>query len=385
MSIVKLKGITWDHSRGFDPLVAASKEYLAAFGVEISWEKRTLKDFGDRNLEDIARVFDLLIIDHPHSGVASHSNCILPLDQYIPSSDFNTLKEVSAGPSFNSYNYQGHQWAIPIDAALQTAVYRPDLLKSKVPEDWQEVLKTDMLGMALCPTDSVCSFLSISAQLGAPIKIENKELIRKEKGVEVLELLKEILKKSHPNSIHWNPIQLLDYMAVHSSIAYAPLVFCYSNYSREDYRDNKLLFTAPPTGENTVLGGAGIAVSAKCKNTIEAVKFSSWICSEIVQKKVYVNNAGQPGNIKAWDDLYANIITNKFFISTKESLLRAYVRPRFTNWPKFQEYFGDVIHECLSKNLDNEKVITHLSQEFEKIRPRVGYEGERKKPWGTPM
>lgn len=368
MTKIKLNGITWDHSRGYDPLVAASKFYMEDTPVEISWEKRGLKDFGDQSLEDLADSFDLLIIDHPHVGVASASKCVLALDKFVPVSEFDLLRKQAAGPSFDSYHYSGHQWALPIDAAMQTAVYRPDLLKQSIPENWEAVLKMDHLGMALCPTDSLCSFLSIAAQLGAPVSAENSTLIPEKKGMEVLELLKLINGKSHPGSINWNPIQLFDYMAENNDVVYAPLVFCYTNYSRKDYRKKRLSFTNPPNVKNALLGGAGIAVSAKCNYPEAAVLFSTWICSEQVQKGIYTINEGQPGNIKAWEDGKANDVCNGFFKSTLASLENAYVRPRFENWPKFQEYLGDMVHECIKENRDNLKTIKHLNQEFEIIK-----------------
>ena len=41
--MVNLRGMTWDHARGFDPMVATSAAYAAAHpGVTITWEKRSL-------------------------------------------------------------------------------------------------------------------------------------------------------------------------------------------------------------------------------------------------------------------------------------------------------------------------------------------------------
>ena len=367
MGTIKLNGITWDHARGFDPLIAASKIYLADFGVRICWNKRTLKDFGDQSLPHLAGEYDLLIMDHPHCGIAADTQCVLPLEKFLSKSEFKILRHETAGPSFDSYHYLGHQWALPIDAAMQCAAYRADLHPGPLPKTWNEVLKIEKMGMALCPTDSLCSFLSISAQLGVAIKEENEFLISEEKGLRVLELLKLLKSNAHPQSISWNPIQLLDHMTQQSDIAYTPLVFGYTNYSRDGYRKERLHFSEAPNICNTVLGGAGIAVSAHCQYKQAACAFASWICSSEVQKSIYVNAGGQPGNMAAWNSQHANIITNHFFASTKKTLEAAYVRPRFKTWPKFQEYLGHVLHECLLKNQDNKTVIQHLNQAFAKL------------------
>ena len=59
--MIKLKGITWDHARGYDPLIVASALYLKETGIQIEWQKRSLTNFGDQSLETLAQQFDLII------------------------------------------------------------------------------------------------------------------------------------------------------------------------------------------------------------------------------------------------------------------------------------------------------------------------------------
>ena len=246
MHTIKLKGITWDHPRGYDPLVAASELYFEKNKVAVTWEKRTLKDFGDQSLDELAKRFDLLIVDHPHSGALVSKQSVLSLNEFMPSYDFELLKSQSAGPSFESYNYQGKQRALPVDAAIQCAAYREDLMQSAIPETWEEVIKMERLGLALCPTDSVCTFLTINAQLGSPVIENNKQMVNEETGTRAIELMKALQKIAHPDSLDWNPIQLFDYMAEHSDVAYTPLAFCYTNYSRLAYRKKQTDFYPCP-------------------------------------------------------------------------------------------------------------------------------------------
>lgn len=45
---ITLKGIAWDHPRGYDPLQATSKAFAELYqGVSIKWNIRSLKEFGD--------------------------------------------------------------------------------------------------------------------------------------------------------------------------------------------------------------------------------------------------------------------------------------------------------------------------------------------------
>ncbi len=374
MSIV-LKGITWDHPRGYQPLIAGSAVYEADFGVKVEWHKRSLTAFGDQSLEELCNQFDLLIIDHPHVGLAAARKYLEPLDNIISLDDLSELNAQSAGPSFQSYYYQGRQWALPVDAAMQCAVYRPDMIAKKdIPSNWDQVFKLaeklkhndSYLGIAFSPTDCLCSFLSLTAQANSPIREENAELVNIDIGLNVLEQLKKIKNSFHPACLDWTPISLLDYMSSSDDVVYSPLTFCYNNYSRNNFRKEKLIFHDVPGSHNAVLGGAGISVSQFCKNKIIAGKFAAWICSPVIQRTIYADAQGQPGNIVAWTDERVNDITNDFFYNTIKTLENAYVRPRYNGWAEFQTKMGNIIHDFLKYDKDANEVIAELNTLFQK-------------------
>ena len=53
---ISLKGITWSHSRGFTSIVAVSQRFSELHpDVEITWEKRSLQEFADAPLENLAK------------------------------------------------------------------------------------------------------------------------------------------------------------------------------------------------------------------------------------------------------------------------------------------------------------------------------------------
>ena len=69
---VRLRGITWNHTRGLVPMVAAAQRFEELHGdVSISWEKRSLQEFADQPLDELGRRYDLLVIDHPWAGFAA--------------------------------------------------------------------------------------------------------------------------------------------------------------------------------------------------------------------------------------------------------------------------------------------------------------------------
>ncbi len=61
MAAIILNGITWGHSRGITPLLAASQRYNELHPeVEIRWKKRTLQEFADFPIEELTKDYDLL-------------------------------------------------------------------------------------------------------------------------------------------------------------------------------------------------------------------------------------------------------------------------------------------------------------------------------------
>ncbi|MEY4052082.1 MAG: hypothetical protein RIR64_1067 [Bacteroidota bacterium] len=371
--MITLKGITWDHARGFDPLIAASELYFKEKGIQVEWNKRSLTNFGDQSLEELSKQFDLIIMDHPHVGVAEASQCLLPLNDLVAANTLNELKNASAGPSFESYHYHGKQWALPIDAAMQCASYRADLMGSdRLPNTWEEVFtlaktlatKKLYIGMALCPTDCLCSFLSLTAGLGSAIRENNELLVEPSIGLKALTMLRSMRDTFHPKALDCNPIALYDHMSEENDIAYSPMAFCYTNYSRAGFRKNILKFHTAPEINNVVLGGAGIAITSSCKHVQEAANYAAWICTDEIQSSIYVNAQGQPGNKIAWENKEANAITSDFFTNTLSSLTNAYVRPRYQGWPKFQTFLGETIHDYLVQDTAPALVLEKLQAAY---------------------
>src|SRR5688500_3677089 len=132
-----LRGITWNHIRGYGPLEASVTPYKKQTGIQLNWEKRNLKDFGDASLDKLAQEYDLIIMDHPHVGTASVTRCVMPMDQLLNKEILEEALLNSVGSSFDSYTYDNHVWALPIDAACQVSCYRKDLLNElPLPQTW---------------------------------------------------------------------------------------------------------------------------------------------------------------------------------------------------------------------------------------------------------
>ncbi|MEX2540528.1 MAG: extracellular solute-binding protein [Trueperaceae bacterium] len=352
---MNLRGLTWDHPRGYQPLEAASARFGELHGVEIGWARRSLKEFGDTPIDTLAGDFDLLVIDHPHVGIAAQCDCLVPLDSLLDQATLATLSAESAGPSFDSYRYGARQWALAVDASMQTSCFRPGLLPVQPPRDWPAVLdlaavlrrRGRWMAVPLVPTDAVCCFLTLCAGAGGGLR-EDADFVAPRVGLHALRLLRTLALAAHPASLSWNPIELYEAMSGSDEIAYCPIGFCYSNYARNDYRSRRLEFADLPGGRGSLLGGAGIAVSKSCREPGVAAAFAAWLCSAEQQRGLYVDAAGQPASRSAWLDERANSLTNGFFSGTFATLRHAYVRPRDHGFVAFQEYAGRRIHDFLT-------------------------------------
>src|ERR1039458_178732 len=123
--MIELRGITWDHTRGYLPMVATAQRFSELNPrIGISWEKRALQRFADGQIEQLADHFDLLVIDRPFVGTAAECGCLLPLDEHLPESFLAEQTASSVGRSHESYFFGRHQWALAIDAAAPVSGWR---------------------------------------------------------------------------------------------------------------------------------------------------------------------------------------------------------------------------------------------------------------------
>ena len=162
--VISLKGIAWDHPRGYEPLRATSAAYSEKHPeVRIEWDIRSLKAFGDMPIEDLIDSYDLITIDHPYMGQADANQLLLPLEKQLPEKALNELAVQSVGLGFNSYFYNDHLYALPIDAAAQVAASKNDLfnkLNLSLPKTrtdlfdfYKKIPGNHAIAWPLCPTD----------------------------------------------------------------------------------------------------------------------------------------------------------------------------------------------------------------------------------------
>ena len=372
-----IKGIAWDHPRGFDPMIATAKEYTKTNpDVNIIWEKRPLQAFADRPIEEMAFEYDLMVIDHPHVGEASRKGLLTAFDdvkKYI--NDLEELKLNSVGVSHQSYEFNNHQYALAIDAAAPVAAYNPDYIEN-IPTTYEEVIKLaekSKVILAIKPVDSISYFNSIAANMGYPINENDGEFIDKKNGVTVLKTMSQLASLVSKDCLSMNPINVLDYMSMNEDRVYCPILYGYSNYSRIDFRKNLIKFTNIPSFNDeknnckgSQIGGTGLALSSNSKFKEIAMDYAFYTASENCQKDLYYFSGGQPGHIKAWKDNKINLDCNNFFEDTLETLEKAWLRPRYDGYMYFQDVAGTIINNYLHYGENELSVIDNLRNEFEK-------------------
>jgi multiple sugar transport system substrate-binding protein len=369
---VTLKGMTWSHPRGYDPMVACSRLWLELTGVTVNWDQRSLQDFESFPVETLARAYDLIVIDHPHVGQITAENCLAPLDLPGREAERVALEHHSVGPSYRSYHWQGRQWAFPIDAATQVQAWRPDRM-SAPPNTWSELLELaqrGQVGLPLRPPHVLMSFFTLAGNLGTPCSVAGPALVENGAGVAVYDRLAALIDHVDPRCFEQDPIAVFEAMAQpDATISCAPLIYGYVSYARAGFRPARIAFTDIPTlgaqgPIGSALGGTGIAVSAHSAQRDAAIDFAYWIASGEVQRGPYAAAGGQPGHAAAWESLAVNGPVDGFYAKTRATLEGAWVRPRHHGFMPFQEKASDRLLAGLQSREPAPRVIADLNALF---------------------
>jgi len=367
--MAELRGVTWDHVRGYGGLRAAADAYADVRpDVHVVWETRSLQAFADQPVDELER-YDVIVLDHPSIGAAVARGAILPLDEHLPARALDEQRHGSVGRSYDSYEWRGHQWALPVDAAAQVAAYREDLLDAAaIPTTWDDVVplaarlrERDLwVAMPAIPVDAGCAFFGLSQ---APFG--EGSVVDRETGREALAILSEVVTVAHPMSLTSNPPAVFDHMGAHDDVAYCPLAFGYVTYARGS--SGSLRFASAP-GPSGTLGGAGIAVSAASSHVDEACDLAAFVCSAGVQRGSYVEGGGQPAHRSAWTDADVDQKANGFFSSTLPALDAAYLRPRYDGFLGFQDGAGELVHRYLRDGGDADEVLDAIDVAYRASR-----------------
>jgi multiple sugar transport system substrate-binding protein len=279
----------------------------------------------------------------------------------------------SVGQSFQSYTWQGRQWAFPIDAAAQVMAYRADLLPVP-PRSWAEIIALARQGRVILPMrppHSLMTVYTLAANLGGPCsRTRERPFLNPAIGETLLSMLGDLTALLDPADFGRDPIAALELLATSDgALAVMPYGYGYVNYATDGFRPNRLSFadiaaagTFGPAG--SALGGTGIAVSAFSGNRDVATDYAYWVAGGAIQRGVYASAGGQPGHAAAWDDNAVNAATHDFYRGTRQTLETAFVRPQHNGYMGFQQAASDRVNAGLRRGEPPAKIVAALNQLF---------------------
>ena len=371
MAVLELRGMTWDHPRGLDSLVASNDLLIEQCGVSVKWTARSLLAFGDQHISEFYQNFDLMVIDHPHVPDAVAAQAIVPFEDVATSAQLEELALTSVGASHDSYLYRGKHWALAIDTAAQVSVFRPDKADSS-PIYWSEVFalaRRKVLLWPYKPVDAFSTFATLMAQRGQPLA-SNGRFLHAETALEVLTMMVELSALVPDWCATSNPIDVAEALSEGDEYSHAVALYGYSNYSRNGFRKNVLVYEEIPSfdglARGSQLGGAGIAISSASSNMESAAAAAILLALPEIQATTYGMGGGQPGNLVAWKNYRLNQATHGFFNNTLRTLEGAWVRPRVLGWPDVQFERSQVIHKALVNRRATPQVVADISATYEK-------------------
>ncbi len=372
---IHLRGMTWDHSRGSVPLLASAQRFEELHPeVRVHWDKRSLKDFEEFPVEKLAAEYDLLVIDHPFVGDAARHRLLLPLDEHLPAEFLADQRGHQVGCSHDSYHWDGHQWALAIDAATPVAFWREDLVARhglEVPTSWEAVLELARAGHVHLPGAPIYCLMNFytlcvahgEAPFAGPERIASGEVMQA-----ALDDLRTLLEACDPRVWETNPIGSHDLLSstANERLAYCPLAYGYSNYARDGYAGERLRFGLPPSFKGvplrTTLGGTGLALSGRRPPGPELLDYLAFTASGRIQRTLTTPAGGQPGHRSAWLDEANNILTHGYFRDTLPAHDLAWLRPRYCGYTGFQEAAGPVLHRALRREAGDKETLRELDR-----------------------
>lgn len=372
MTGIELKGITWAHRRAVDPLTATLPAFAARrHNITISWSSRTLHGFEFAPIEELAALYDLVILDHPFCGDIAATECLLPLDALFD----ERLARAFVGPSLESYRYAGHIWALPVDAACQVAVARPDLmarLDRASPRTWDEVLALGAaaqrhgmrLAIGLRGVHSLMTFFTLCANLGRPCGTRPEEpLADRTTALEALEAMRALLAYCPKDVLNWNSIALHDVLAERDDLVFCPAVYCYATYAEADQANPLRFFDLPgldgATPRGSTIGGTGIGISARTADPEAALAYVGFL-AEAETQRAFAMNHGQPARRDVWE---ADEIDARFggcYSATRATMESAWIRPRYTGYLDFQAKAGALLEGHLRGDVSEDVLLERL-------------------------
>lgn len=362
-------------------MVAASQRYEELHsGVRIHWDKRTLDEFGHKPIDQLAGDYDLIVIDHPWAGFCFDRNLVLDQKELLTPQQWGDLENNCVGAAFSSYLFDDKLLAIPIDLATPVPSWRPDLINTggfQLPATWEDLVLMADSGQVIMPAFNADLFLNWLMLLHAldAHPFEHRDIIaEKDKAIEAASLLKRLTERMPKEIINWNPINIAELMTRYDKFIYCPFAYSYGNYCRASFVDKPLrygnLIQLNGRRLKSIVGGTGIAISAKCTEIELALDFSLYCAGAKVQSNIYTLAGGQAVRKEAWLNKDVTALVGGFYMDSYISHSEALVRPRYNGYVPLQQHAGAWLQQFILGETDGNKLMEGINKCYrESISP----------------
>ena len=397
-----LRGLTWDHPRAYQPLQAFA---TLRPDIAVSWDRQSLAAFEAKPIAELAQSYDLMIIDHPGLGAAIAAQAIQPLDQLVPADQLATWQAGSVGPTWASYTVASttgpsttgpsttgpsatgaaQQWAIPIDAATQVSVFRPDLLPGP-PGDWSEVpalARRHRTALCLGGPHAFLTLLAMCASarpapptVGPPLRARDAPAARCSSPATRPPRWascapcgpRRTRRFPRPTRSRctrpWPPGR---WPTARWPTATPATPGPDPAAARLAWADAPTFGSARP---GSVLGGTGLAVSAPRRpDPAEVRRFLIAFGAPDVQAGLVPAHGGQPALAAAWDSAAIDQAWGGYYRSTRRSLDAAWVRPRADGWITLQEHASALVRAVISGQASAHQATTLINASYRELTP----------------
>lgn len=364
--MTEFRGLTWNHPRGRTALEAASVRMGG--GDTLRWEVQPLEGFESAPIEQLARRYDLLVLDHPHLGDAIAGGSLQPIDALFDATQVRAWQDAAVGPSIASYLMDAHLWALPLDAATQVCARRTDLVP-EAPTTWEDVealAERGLVALSLAGPHAFLSLCSIAVSCGDDPGSAPGHLFDRPTAERALELLARLALRVPERTTSLNPIGLLERMRDRGDIGLVPLIYGYVNYSSPS-----LAFGPAPASEHRIgstIGGTGIAVTARCEPTPALLQHLAWLLDASTQRTFIPQHDGQPASRAAWTDPEVDAAAHGFYSATLATIETSWVRPRIPGYIPFQSTASAIVRAAALGARSPAGALDEIEERFATLR-----------------
>jgi multiple sugar transport system substrate-binding protein len=314
-----------------------------------------------------------MVVDHPGLGTATATGALLAWEDVVNAGELARWRDSAVGASGASYVLGGRTWALPIDAAAQVALYRPDLVDG-VPDRWEDVpgyAADHPVALCLGGPHALLALLALCSTTQAP----DGELLDPGAAVAAVDLLRKAWAVADREVSLLNPIGVHEALATGGGPVWCPLAYGYVSYARPD-EGVALAFADAPGWRGgsplSVLGGTGLAVSARAYGDPAVEQWTRAFLTDDVQTALVTAAGGQPAHGDVWRSGSVDDHWGGFYSSTARTLEHAWVRPRVPGWIDLQDEGSSVVRDCVTGAGDPHAAVGHLNRAYRDLAVSLG-------------